>query len=216
MSKARTLASTVSTGAVLADGTIDAAEVSGAQPTLVSGTNIKTVNSTSLLGSGDVAVQPTLVSGTSIKTINGTSLLGSGDVAVTGGMTLLATATVTAGTTFLNVTGLASSKQFVVIAIGVTLSASSNVRQKLSVNNGSTFPGISVALGSTGLAPVFGAAYTYNADINASKRIVTFSGTTTSTETDATINAGVVNAMRFETDGAATYSTGTFYIYGIN
>ncbi len=52
------------------------------QPTLVSGTNIKTVNSTSLLGSGDVAVQPTLVSGTNIKTVNSTSLLGSGDVAV--------------------------------------------------------------------------------------------------------------------------------------
>lgn len=52
------------------------------QPTLVSGTNIKTVNSTSLLGSGNVAVQPTLVSGTNIKTVNSTSLLGSGNVAV--------------------------------------------------------------------------------------------------------------------------------------
>lgn len=52
------------------------------QPTLVSGTNIKTVNSTSLLGSGDIAVQPTLVSGTNIKTVNGNSLLGSGDVSV--------------------------------------------------------------------------------------------------------------------------------------
>jgi hypothetical protein len=52
------------------------------QDTLVSGTNIKTVNSTSLVGSGNVAVQPTLVSGTNIKTINSTSLLGSGDIAV--------------------------------------------------------------------------------------------------------------------------------------
>jgi len=52
------------------------------QDTLVSGTNIKTVNSTSLVGSGNVAVQPTLVSGTSIKTVNSNSLLGSGDVAV--------------------------------------------------------------------------------------------------------------------------------------
>jgi hypothetical protein len=52
------------------------------QPTLVSGTNIKTVNSTSLLGSGDVAVQATLVSGTNIKTINSTSLLGSGNIAI--------------------------------------------------------------------------------------------------------------------------------------
>lgn len=52
------------------------------QDALVSGTSIKTVNSTSLLGSGDIAVQASLVSGTNIKTVNSTSLLGSGDVAV--------------------------------------------------------------------------------------------------------------------------------------
>jgi len=52
------------------------------QDTLVSGTNIKTVNSTSLLGSGNVAVQETLVSGTNIKTVNSTSLLGSGNISV--------------------------------------------------------------------------------------------------------------------------------------
>lgn len=50
------------------------------QDKLVSGTTIKTINSTSLLGSGDVSVQPTLVSGTNIKTINGDSILGSGDI----------------------------------------------------------------------------------------------------------------------------------------
>jgi hypothetical protein len=53
------------------------------QATLVSGTNIKTVNSTTLLGSGDVAVQETLVSGTNIKTLNNTSLLGSGNITLT-------------------------------------------------------------------------------------------------------------------------------------
>ena len=52
------------------------------QDQLVSGTSIKTVNSTSLLGSGDVAVQATLVSGTNIKTINGSSVLGSGNLSV--------------------------------------------------------------------------------------------------------------------------------------
>ena len=52
------------------------------QAALVSGTNIKTVNSTTLLGSGDIAVQATLVSGTNIKTINSTSLLGSGNITV--------------------------------------------------------------------------------------------------------------------------------------
>ena len=57
-------------------------QLNAKQATLVSGTNIKTVNSTSLLGSGDVAVQPTLVSGTNIKTINSTSLLGSGDITI--------------------------------------------------------------------------------------------------------------------------------------
>lgn len=52
------------------------------QPTLVSGTNIKTINSTSLLGSGNISVQETLESGTNIKTINSTSLLGSGNISV--------------------------------------------------------------------------------------------------------------------------------------
>lgn len=50
------------------------------QDTLVSGTNIKTVNNTTLLGAGNVAVQEVLVSGTNIKTVNGTSILGSGDL----------------------------------------------------------------------------------------------------------------------------------------
>ena len=57
----------------------------GKQDALVSGTNIKTVNSTSLLGSGNVAVQETLVSGTNIKTINGNDLLGSGNIVIQGG-----------------------------------------------------------------------------------------------------------------------------------
>ena len=63
-------------------------ELNGKQATLVSGTNIKTVNSTSLLGSGNIAVQPTLVSGTNIKTVNGTSLLGSGDITVGGSVSI--------------------------------------------------------------------------------------------------------------------------------
>lgn len=58
--------------------------LSSKQDTLVSSTNIKTINSTTLLGSGNLSVQPTLVSGTDIKTINSTSLLGSGDIVVGG------------------------------------------------------------------------------------------------------------------------------------
>lgn len=83
----------------------------GKQDTLVSGTNIKTVNTQSILGSGNITIggsaawggitgtlstqtdlqtaldskQATLVSATNIKTVNGSSLLGSGDLVVVGG-----------------------------------------------------------------------------------------------------------------------------------
>lgn len=60
--------------------------VAAKQDALVSGTNIKTINNTSLLGSGNIAVQPPLVSGTNIKTINNESLLGSGNITISGGL----------------------------------------------------------------------------------------------------------------------------------
>jgi hypothetical protein len=92
------------------------------QNTLVSGTSIKTVNGTSVLGSGNIQIdggvvsfntrtgaitlgssdvttalgytpQPTLVSGTSIKTVNGNSVLGSGDIVIAGGVTSFNTRT---------------------------------------------------------------------------------------------------------------------------
>jgi hypothetical protein len=71
------------------------------QPTLVSSTNIKTINSNTLLGSGDLSVQPTLVSGTNIKTINSNSILGSGDLVITGGVSSVSATTpvVATGTT---------------------------------------------------------------------------------------------------------------------
>lgn len=43
---------------------------------------LKTINSTNLAGSGNIALQTPLVSGTNIKSINGNSLLGSGDLVV--------------------------------------------------------------------------------------------------------------------------------------
>jgi hypothetical protein len=92
------------------------------QNVLVSGTNIKTVNGNSVLGSGNIQIdggvvsfntrtgaitlgssdvtialgytpQPTLVSGTSIKTVNGNSVLGSGDIVIAGGVTSFNTRT---------------------------------------------------------------------------------------------------------------------------
>lgn len=79
----------------------------GKQPTLVSGTNIKTINGNSILGEGNLVIegggidlsnyynktevdtkldtkQNTLVSGINIKTINSQSILGEGNIEVSG------------------------------------------------------------------------------------------------------------------------------------
>lgn len=100
------------------------------QPTLVSGTNIKTVNSTSLLGSGDVAVQPTLVSGTNIKTVNSDSLLGSGNIEINGiGVNQTwqnVTASRSFGVTYTNTTGKP-------IMVAVTSYNSATAAQNLSL-----------------------------------------------------------------------------------
>ena len=83
--------------------------MNGKQDTLVSGTNIKTINGNSILGEGNLVIeggdvdlsnyytktetdtklgtkQNTLVSGTNIKTINGESVLGEGNIEVSGGI----------------------------------------------------------------------------------------------------------------------------------
>ena len=88
-------ANTTTTGAL---SSTDWNTFNGKQSALVSGTNIKTLNGSSLLGSGDLSVQDTLVSGTNIKTINSTSLLGSGNLSVQSTLTLTTTGTSGAST----------------------------------------------------------------------------------------------------------------------
>lgn len=44
--------------------------IAGKQDNLVSGTNIKTVNGTSVLGSGNLSVQPVLTAGAGIRIAN--------------------------------------------------------------------------------------------------------------------------------------------------
>ena len=125
--------------------------LTGVQPALVSGTSIKTVNSTSLLGSGDVAVQPTLVSGTSIKTINSTSLLGSGDVAVQ--------PTLVSGTSIktINSTSLLGSGD-----IAIPLTSPAGTTGQVQINNAGVFGAVSsgtsgqvLTSAGAGAAPTF-------------------------------------------------------------
>lgn len=99
---------TAGSGIDISSGDVISVDTDDIQVKLVSGTNIKTINNTSVIGSGNIDItagvsdvevngssvvtsgvasidltgkQDTLVSGTSIKTINNTSLLGSGNIA---------------------------------------------------------------------------------------------------------------------------------------
>lgn len=141
--------------------------LTGVQPTLVSGTSIKTVNSNSLLGSGDVAVQATLVSGTNIKTVNSNSLLGSGDLTVaTGAWVLLGTATPTAAANldaFLS-TFSSTYDSYMIIAEGLVPNGSDSLSMRFatggSVDTGSVYftPGESLTTGavsSLSVGPTF-------------------------------------------------------------
>ena len=75
MSKARTLASTVSTGALLADGVVNASEVTGTLPVGNGGTSLSTLTANNvLLGNGGSA--PTFVAPSTsgnVLTSNGTT-----------------------------------------------------------------------------------------------------------------------------------------------
>ena len=74
-------------------------------------TALKTVNSNSLTGVGDIAVQATLVSGTNIKTLGGASLLGSGDLSAGLAVVISAgtTQACTAGNHYVNTNAAAST-----------------------------------------------------------------------------------------------------------
>jgi len=84
MSKANTLAQLVSTGNVLADGAVATSEVTGLATLLADYLTSSTAAST---------YQTTLVSGTNIKTVNGNSILGSGNIQIDGGVTSFNTRT---------------------------------------------------------------------------------------------------------------------------
>lgn len=103
--------------------------LTGVQPTLVSGTSIKTINSTSLLGSGDIAVGTvTSVSGTG--TVSGLTLTGtvtsSGSLTLEGTLAVAASnfASQTANTILAAPTGTAGTPTFrMIVASDIATSA---------------------------------------------------------------------------------------------
>lgn len=69
------------------------------QDGLVSGTNIKTINNESILGSGNISLQEKLVSGTNIKTVNNQSILGTGNIDIQTGSSVTVDSALNSGST---------------------------------------------------------------------------------------------------------------------
>lgn len=75
------------------------------------------------------AKQDDLVSGTNIKTVNGNSLLGSGDLVISGGSTLLATVATTSGTSQSATSLVLTPYKFLLCVVnGVSFNVSDNLR----------------------------------------------------------------------------------------
>lgn len=113
--------------------------------------NINTINNQSLVNTTgtptNIPVQEPLVSGTSIKTINGTSLLGSGninlstDVDITANNMIISPTTITGDTSLhanQTITGLVPNAKYIVFANMETtiVSTSTSYYTGISINNG--------------------------------------------------------------------------------
>jgi len=208
------------------------------QDTLVSGTNIKTINSTTLLGSGNVAVEPTITAGTTAQYYRGDktfqtldkTAVGLGNVDNTSDSTKnSATATLTNKTiTSPRVNQLLDTNGNVITTLTPTASAVNYIDIK---NNGTGFNPSLSALGSdtnisinlipkgTGRLRDNGVIIpnTTSADTLTNKRITKRTGTTTSSATPTintdnvdfySLTALAVNITSFTTNLSGTPTDG--------
>ena len=120
--------------------------VSEKQDKLISGTNIKTINNQSILGSGNITIndssekQDKLISGTNIKTINNKSILGSGNITINDSRISVLTDKVSTDTT-----GYQFSSYYIInnmkLEWGHVDSNSGSASVKVSVNFPTSFSG---------------------------------------------------------------------------
>lgn len=137
--------------------------------------------------------------------------------ASSGGMTLISTLS-PSGVNTINATSLTSSKQFIIV-INLTLAGTDTVTLELSVDNGSTWGDLFNTTNNSSTPK--GVANVYNTNINATKVRTASLGSNLENfgvETNATVNAGTVNAMRFRTTNGSSFNFtgGNIWIYGMN
>jgi len=204
------------------------------QSKLVSGTNIKTINGNSILGSGNLTVtssdatwgtitgtlstqtdlqtalntkQNTLVSGTNIKTINGNSLLGSGNLVISATPQVGTLILLSADETQATGTGNATHKTYVLPSntySRIIIESECEFQQNVNLNASCNFV---IYVGST------------------SKRVVECFASATgagdfmrdgiSVKYSEAITAGATITLRTENTLACSYQVNSFRIYGV-
>ena len=131
-----------------------------------------------------------------------------------GGMTLLATATPTNGASTLVVTGLANSKQLLIVMTNVVYAASSSTTLELSSDNGTNY-GTANVISFSNIAILYEIINIYNTNVTNTKILWPNDRSGASPLKIDTVTTGVINALRLST--ASTYTgVGTVYIYGMN
>ena len=144
---------------------------------------------------------------------------------VAGGHTLLATVTPANGVTTCDITGLATSKMFLVVpqfhqGVGqFELSGADVIRTRISVDNGATWSSDQYSVSNNNQYPYVDIFYIFNTDTTNPKRVACMGLQAAQSKyfTDATVNAGTVNAIRLQTANGPTFTgIGSFKIYGVN
>ena len=127
-----------------------------------------------------------------------------------GGMTLLTTLTPTSGAASISATGLASSKQIVIVTAGIALNVSSVMTLNISANNGSSYV-IATNISSNQLTPK-GTGNVYNAHITGIKTCTN----SAAVGTIETASMGPINAVQITITASTFTGAGVIYVYGIN
>lgn len=175
--------------------------------------NVITTNATlSFTGTAQINANGSVGTAGQVLSSNGST--GSPYWASAGGLTLLATLTPTNGATSATVTGLASSKYFLIVTTGVSVTPNSPLQVALSSDNGSSFGSVK-SIGTSGPSP-YTTTTIYSTNISGYTKMITGIQSSGTVLTSETVITGIINALQFTVNTNTFTGTGSIYIYGIN